>query len=57
MERFTTLASPNNINFVLDSKRFVCSGMGIVGTSPLSNTIHGSSLLKTIQVKVSIFKM
>lgn len=59
MERFTTLASPNNINFVLGLKRFVCSGMGTTVISPLSkdhlrfkfvkdNCVPSSSLLETI---------
>lgn len=53
MDNITTLASPNSYNFVLGSKQFVHSGMGIMDSIMVFKDHFGFKLCMEIISKVN----
>jgi hypothetical protein len=63
MDKFATLSSPNCRNFVVDARRFVCSGMDTIDSimalkeNSKFKYIHDNRFLNQSTDKVFIFKI
>jgi hypothetical protein len=63
MDKFSTLASPNYINFLADSKHFICSRMGSLDSKMALKDrsrfkyVHDSMFPRQSKDKVFVFKM